>query len=179
MVSFHTSKMSKNTESTLAGPGRLPGRVFLGCGVVTCPGFRFPLALLHFAVQCRWNLSLRRSLIQKPPQVKNLDRRCFTCCQNFTNCWEAKDIVETNHSNRWSLLRDEDVQHVVSSPSGNCLHCEGPDWGEGESSQLRSEEKSLLVRSDIVHFYLEAPRVSFTNVKGCKTFLVLKLIRIP
>ena len=48
--------------------------------------------------------------------------------------------------------------------------------------QLWNEGKSLLVRtrSDVMHFEsLEAPRVSFTNVKGCKTFLVLKLIRVP
>ena len=86
---FPTPKIPK---STLARLGRLPGRVFLRCGVVS--GFLSRCCTL----QCRENLTLRRSLIQKPPQVKNLLPNC-------TNCWGPKK----------SKLRTTIQKHIFSS----------------------------------------------------------------
>ena len=40
---------------------------------------------------------------------------------------------------RWITLREEDVQLVPASHTGNCLHCKKSNRGKGEGSQLRSE----------------------------------------
>ena len=128
---FPTPKISK---STLARLGRLPGRVFLRCGVVS--GFLSRCCTL----QCRENLTLRRSLIQKPPQVKNLlPKFAQTVEDQKSQSWEQPFKNIYSPTERWSLLREEDVQIDVGSPSCNCLHCKRTNWGEVESSQLWSE----------------------------------------
>ena len=97
---LHFTQNFKKSKSTVARLGRLSGRVLLRCGVVS--SFLSRCCTL----QCRENLTLTRSLIQKPPQVKNLLPK-FAKLHKLLRTKKVK--VENNHSKTYILLQKGEV----------------------------------------------------------------------